>query len=105
MPHGVAQQVDDHALEEARISDRAGQVGREIQHGVGGAEVQLVEGGEHDVVEVDVHEPHAEHAGLHAADVEEVGDEVGERAELSSAVASSSSRSPSAHVMPGSGAR
>ena len=53
----------------------AGRSGSSARSTSSGPSAELVDGGEHDVGGVDRCERHREHAGLHAADVEQVGDE------------------------------
>ena len=52
-----------------------GKVGIERELDVVGPERELVDGGEHDRGGVDRRERHRQHPGLHAADIEQVGDE------------------------------
>ena len=79
--HRVREQVHDDALQQPGVGEHRPQVVGEVELHLAGAELELVERGEHDVGDVGRCERDGERARLQAAHVEQVRDELGERVE------------------------
>ena len=82
VPRGVREHVHEHALQQHRDRPRdGGRSGSRASSTRSGPSAELVERGEHDAGGVDGLQRHGEHARLHAADVEQVGDQRRQRRE------------------------
>ena len=81
VPHGVGEQVHEHALQQHRIRAQTRQCRIQGELDVGGTERQLVERRDHAAPRVHPGERHCQDPCLHAADIEQVRHEAGQGGE------------------------